>query len=574
MRRILTVSVILFWLLLGCRAATIPLGLDPPALSTPTVLLSPEPSPTAAASLLSPAGYLVRLHPDGAIYVGDWLSIEVVAPDFQAVQRQPVTVSLESSPPLVLGSGEFLPYGIGGRSQATFLWALDTGSLAAGIYTLTFQVGPELEPWSVPFSLLPAADLPDAEEQAAWQTARSECCALNYVSGTEVERDLPALLADLDRYAAGAEARLQTQLTSPITITLLPRVLGHGGFAGGEISVSYLDRNYAANQPGMVIHHEMVHILDERLGGEYRPSLLVEGLAVYLSGGHFKSEPLSLRAAALLKDVPALPGGGLDRYIPLADLADDFYAAQHEIGYLEAAALIEYMVQRWGWESYSEFYRHIPSQPVPSAALDQALRQHFDLSLRALEADFIEFLRQQPTSLAWREDLRLTIAFYDTLRRYQQHLDPSAYFRSAWLLDANEMRRRDITADYSRRPETDLNLTLELLLTSAGAAWQAGQTETAAAQLRTINRMLDAYAAGSDPFVVDAAAFDVWVLLQHARSLQDWAGPQAAIQYPVYEPQRLQLDGDSATLWLRAPDGGLLEQQYSRLEGGWLGLLR
>ena len=144
------------------------------------------------------------------------------------------------------------------------------------------------------------------------------------------------------------------QFTAPITITLMSRVLGHGGFASQDIDISYLDRNYAGSDFGLVLHHEMIHILDGRLGGDFRPSLLVEGLAVYETGGHFKKEPLMPRAAALL------PGEtGLGWYIPLAELADNFYLSQHEIGYLEGATLIEYMVNTWGWDAFSSFYRDI-----------------------------------------------------------------------------------------------------------------------------------------------------------------------------------------------------------------------
>ena len=116
------------------------------------------------------------------------------------------------------------------------------------------------------------------------------------------------------------------------------------GLPSSEISVSYLDRNYASNSWELVVHHEMVHAIDGHLGGDFRPTIFVEGLAVYLTGGHYKPEPLMPRAAALL---PAY----LNQYIPLKTLADDFYASQHEIGYLEGASLIEYMVKTYGWDA-------------------------------------------------------------------------------------------------------------------------------------------------------------------------------------------------------------------------------
>ena len=56
----------------------------------------------------------------------------------------------------------------------------------------------------------------------------------------------------------------------------------------------------SAGDLAVIFHHELVHYLDVRSGGDLKPSMLVEGLAVYLSGGHYKPEPLMPRLAALL----------------------------------------------------------------------------------------------------------------------------------------------------------------------------------------------------------------------------------------------------------------------------------
>jgi len=104
-----------------------------------------------------------------------------------------------------------------------------------------------------------------------------------------------------------------------------------------------------------------------------------------------------------------------------------------------------------GLAGYSAFYRDIhplsqtasqgaavesktaPDHPT-SRAVDAALRNHFDLTLDQLEQRFVEALHRQQASPADAEDLRLTVQFYDTARRYQQALDPSAHFLTAWLL--------------------------------------------------------------------------------------------------------------------------------------------
>ena len=305
------------------------------------------------------------------------------------------------------------------------------------------------------------------------------------ISGTEAERDLAELLDLIDEEYDKAHQRLPAELEGPLPIVILPRVIGHGGFASQELSVSYLDRNYAGGATAMVLHHEIVHYLDSRLGGELRPSLLVEGLAVYLSGGHFKPEALIPRAAALLDS---------GSYIPLASLVEDFYLAQHESSYLLAGSLVEYMVDRWGWQAFADFYRDIRPEPEDSsqlAALDSALLAHFNLTLDALEKDFLEVLRLQPVTPELRADVRLTISFYNTVRRYQLALDPSAYYLTAWLPDGAQMRSRGIVADYLRRPSSPENLLIETMLVAADQRLRSGEYPAAMEILERVNTVLD-----------------------------------------------------------------------------------
>jgi hypothetical protein len=181
--------------------------------------------------------------------------------------------------------------------------------------------------------------MPLDQAQAQWASTQTQCCTVFYITNTASERDLSTLTAMIDTQASLSIEEMGSSFTDPITVTVLPRLLGHGGFSSSEISVSYLDRNYAANEWEMVVHHEMIHDIDAHMGGSFRPTIFVEGLAVYMAGGHYKPEPLMPRAAALQPDF-------LNWYIPLKSLADDFYASQHEIGYLEGASLIEYMVNR------------------------------------------------------------------------------------------------------------------------------------------------------------------------------------------------------------------------------------
>lgn len=558
--------VIIFCLSAGCQAVMpttqpsqtltlAPTQTTTPTLTpTPTLILTPAPSSTAAASasIIPAPNFSVRYHPDGGLYAGDLISLEVIPPPEALPLEGSLSVQVDPPSGPSLGSAAFAPFGIAGRVQATLIWAWDTRLLPAGQHTLAFRVEPQGYAWSETVTLLPAADLPADQAQARWASIETDYCIIHYTTGTTAERDLPLLAALADEQALRAIAQMGVEFSQPITIILLPRLLGHGGFATHEIHVSYLGRNYASNAWEMVVLHEMIHILDYRLGGDLRPSLLVEGLAVYLTGGHFKPEPLLPRAAALLD-------GQLGWYIPLATLADDFYAAQHEIGYLEAGALVAYMVERWGWEAYSAFYRSIAPHESggQSAAIDAALQNHFGLSLAELEADYLAALQSQPEAAAWQEDVHLTVTYYDTLRRYQQLLDPSAYFATAWLMDSQAMRQNNILADYLRTPNNPANLALETLLISAGEDLASAPYDQAENLLAAVNQVLDGFAAGAaNPF-------------NASRLAEDYYAIASAAQQSGYLVEHVTIDGDMAYVIADAPGLNWVELRLLRQAGEW-----
>jgi hypothetical protein len=529
------------------QAATSALTRQPKPLRTPAAPVTSQPAlPPSATFPLHPTEtgsptqtptaditFQVHWHPDGPLYVGDRLSLEVIPPPGSKLDGKSIRVQAETAQGAqTLGTARFEPFGLGERLQATLWWFWDTTGQQAGRHTLTISLLPEGPTWQETVTLLPQADLPATEAGAKWLTAESQCCQLHYISGTAAERDIAKLLAMADQQAQDVGQKLGIQVDEKIPIVLLPRVLGHGGFTAQEIVISYLDRNYAGAGTSIVLHHEIVHWLDGKLGGGLRPSLLTEGLAVYLTGGHFKPEPVLARAAALLPPVagcaPAAPGDeatmiperpdtgspvcSLDRFIPLRELADHFYPFQHEIGYMEAGALVAYMVDAWGWPAFSAFYRDIHPAPQTTdaplypggetlagqavsasqaAAIDTALKKHFHIGLDELEGSFRAALRKETLSAAQVEDVRLSIAYFDTMRRYQQLLDPSAYFLVAWLADSLEMRKRNIFADYLRHPVGPENLALENLFVEADAALRAGDMARSSRLLRVINAVLD-----------------------------------------------------------------------------------
>ena len=549
MRRLLPLLLLLIF---ACQTVTGPLsGETPQAESRPPaetgrvparVTPSPPPvtvpPPTATLSLpeIQPptptpnSGFALRYHPDGALITGDQISLEILAPPEGDYRDKSVRASVGEPAGSVLEPAEFGRFGIQGRRQATLWWAWDTAGLPPGEYTFTFEILPEGETWTDTVTLAPASAYPYPEPEASWATIEIDCCIVHYITGTAADRDLETLLDLTQAQADAAIARMGMTFAEPIPITFMGRVLGHGGFAGGEIYISYLDRNYAGNAPAQVIHHEMIHILDGRLGGEYRPSLFVEGLAVHLSGGHFKKEPVFARTGAALE---------LGWYLPLAPLADDFYHAQHELSYMQAAALIQYMIDRWGEEAFNAFYRDMqpPANGAPSDAIDEALQAHFDVRLAELETDFKEALRKAALNPDLLADVELTVRFFDTVRRYQQVLDTSAYFLTAWLPHGPTMREKGIVADLLRHPTGLENLALETLLVAADADLRAGRYERVELALRAANAVLTALEEDRpDPFRAHPLAADHLAIAEHLTA-------------QGYTPQRVEIDGDRASVW-------------------------
>ncbi|RPH59742.1 MAG: hypothetical protein EHM81_07640, partial [Chloroflexi bacterium] len=250
-------------------------------------MLAPLPAGTPEPTATASPDFRVIYHPDGPLYVGDQVSIEVLVPTGFEPKGQSMRVSLDGK---TLGETGFQSFGIGLRQQATFYWVWDTSGLSDGSYSLAFSVLPDGIEWHEQVTLLPLSVVPYPEPDARWESVETRCCAIHYISGTDSARDIEKLKTMVETQAVDVEKRLGTQINGKIPINFLPRVLGHGGFASESISVSYLDHNYAGNAAAQVIHHEMVHWLDSQMGGKMRPTILIEGLAVFLSDGHFKVE--------------------------------------------------------------------------------------------------------------------------------------------------------------------------------------------------------------------------------------------------------------------------------------------
>ena len=506
-RRLLQRAIIVPLLSLGlaaCRelAATpepsVSATLLPPApTSTPAPTPIPPPTLTPTPVLnnlwLDPSG--VRVYPDGRLYSGDILSFRVEAQNGsdQDLAHVPVVVNWGSDQ--VAGEINRIPHG--DSASTDFLWVWDTAGLV-GTHTVTVTVDSENRTGDpdvsnniavIPIELRPGR--PVAEIGAQWQTTTGACCTFHYIDGTAAARDLAAIKQTADEAVDYVEERLDIRQNDRLEVYLIDRVLGHGGFAGDHLVISYLDRNYAGGGLVEVFRHEATHLLDHRIARGERPIMLVEGFATYITGGHFTIEPLPERAAMLAP---------LDAYIPLRELANNFYPSQHETGYLEAGAFIDYLVQRNGYANFMALYDGMQRQPGETDAemIDREMRGVYGVGLDELEAEWQAYLRTLDTA-AEQRDVEYTLAFYDTVRRYQRALDPSAYFLSPWIPDIRQAAARQIVADYLRHPNTPENIALETMLVAADAAFLVEDFDRVEALLASTNTVLAADVVFTDP---------------------------------------------------------------------------
>ncbi len=424
------------------------------------------------------------IYPPAPRYVGDMLGWEVRSPSRTAKPGEYVQVQVDP-PDGPAWEERLAPWGFDRILAARFVDVWDTQYAEPGEHAVVvyFQ-GEEVLRRAV--TLLAPQARPSYERRMQWRVLETDCCRIVYFTHSETQRDLPYLHLMTERSYRRVQEQMGISLYEKVPIVFMPRLWGHGGFKSREIWVSYRDRGPIKDSVSQIVHHEMVHWVESRALPHWMVSMLVEGVAVYLSEGHYLyREPLFARARALLQ---------LGLYLPLPTLARDFYHHQHESAYAQAAALVAYMVQRWGWDAFWDFYTTLkPPQDGEDEvqALDRQLRARFGLSLEDLDRAFRDFLEAYPAPPEEVEHMRLTVALFDTLRAYQRALDPYAYFGTAWLPNLERLEAHPYPADMVRSPNTPLHQTVELLLQQASMAWMVGDSQGAWPFLREAQAVIE-----------------------------------------------------------------------------------
>ena len=478
---------------------------EPPQTPTdaPTVELLPSPTSgpahTTAADLALDAADVV-LYPVPVIYAGDKVTFQILPHVPETINVSDVSVAISVDGQQVAG-GPLDRRNWNGQAEGVYEWAWDTTGLA-GEYTVevaldpadAIQAGDEdatNNAVTLSTTVVVATGQAARDIAAMWQTTEINCCFVHVVSDTASARDLPALLPLLESAVQQAATRLTVQPSQKFHVYFIDRVVGQGGFAGTDMVVSYVDRRYAGGGVYELLVHEATHILDQQFAPQ-RISFLAEGLAVWVGGGHYKAEDLNQRSAALL---------ALGKYVPLTQLINDFYPVQHEIGYLEAAGLVTYLIDRGGWSTFKNFYSDVSSDDGPTLAdaVDVNLQRYYGATLAGIEAEWLAALQSRPDDPAATEDLRTTIRYYDIVRRYQETYDPTAHYLSAWLPHPTQVREFGNPADLTRRPESEMNITLEVMLTAADTAMRANDYTRANVILDSVDNILANNGAIIDP---------------------------------------------------------------------------
>ncbi len=510
-----------------------------PAPSSPTPGETSEPEATAAGIALQDLTIEaddITIYPVPTVYAGDRVSFQIapVVPRGLAPNDVGVRVLIDGNEVV---SGELNWRKLSGDTVGLYQWVWDTIN-QDGPHTITavldpqdrIQIGDE-NPFnneaSIEIIVEPRDKLPKTEADATWVTTSSECCSVHVVSGTAAHRDLDKLLQEVDAAFKVASEILDERLQSPYEIYLIDRVIGQGGYAIESMVISYLDRDYAGGGLHEVLVHEAVHLIDQQFAPD-RITFLSEGVAVWTTGGHYQQEDLGQRMAALVE---------MDRYVPLAQVIDNFYATQHEISYLEAASLVSYLVDTYGWAAVRSFYTNASADdgPTLSQAIDANLRIYFNRNLEQLEEDWLEYISGYPRDRTTVTDLRATIQLYDFVRRYQTIYDPTAYYLYAWLPSPEVAMELDATADFSRHPDSTTNIALETMLQAANDALEGGEYEKVNALIVSVGRVINNDGQFLDPL---------------AKSYLDITRAASA---EGYEVQQITLNNSKAEVLVKIP---------------------
>jgi hypothetical protein len=483
----------------------------------PTRLPTLAPLPTATPDRPWLPGD-VRVFPGPLHYEGDILSLEVIVHNLDDLENEAsITLSIDGQQ--VPDTAPFRTFSQLRENVLVFSQVWDTSG-QAGLHQVTVdlpQASNSLTPEIGVFvEILDEAARPEQERQAEWASVELDCCTVHYLTGTAAARDIETLADLIETNVADVQATLGIPAgEEPLPIVLIDNLWGNGGYTEDEIVISYIDRAYHALDFDVAVRHEATHWI-MRSASHQRPTILTEGLAVTVAGGHYRPENMAVQAAALL---------ALDNYIPLADLTSNFRRYQHERAYIEAGALTTFLIETYGWSGYLGFYRANVRETSNVAWLETALARHFGTDLASVEADFIAWLESQPVTESDLADVRLTVRLYEAMRRYQAQFAPY----QERLPEFEPAFANNLTAPFIREATAPENLALEALLIDAHQAHREGRFDECEVLLDALEATLEDGDFSREP-------------------VSDYVGLARLADELGYEAQRITIAGEEATV--------------------------
>ncbi len=435
--------------------------------------------------------------------------------------------------------------------------------------------------------------------EPAWVISQTKRFRFHYPANSAAERDRFEIGALAESALDQIQSALETEFDGQMSIYLVPRVFWQGGAAYGDKVqlISYLDRSYTGVETWSYFTHEGTHALAQDLlqpkeEGDGPDGVLVEGLAVWVSGGHYRQEPLDAWAAVVAAS---------DDYIPLADLrTGPFYDYQHETSYLEGASFVKYLVGNYGLEKLKELYGLATGEAEHDGALAHRL---YGKTYEELETEWLDYLAGLEPAPQQVEAWQLKVRSFELMRRYQTELDPDARILPSlapteWMSDTYKI--------FTTRASEAVNLVLETALIAAQERLHGGDLEGARLLLADIEGALDAGGvlgapslAGRREIVDLIAAQDRAVLVADAVAYRDTLGTGSGLAsdgavgealappFATYHQEVVRLDltdgahaeavvrlhaqlAAGAPSWGGVPEnGGLARLLLARMADGW-----
>jgi hypothetical protein len=559
-----------------------------PATATPAVL---RPATTEMSAVADDAAETITFHLEAQVPPDRQIAEAILWYDTEAGHRlQHSSGPLSDSVAITYqldAAHEGLTTTLSSPGLDYWWWVCDTtgesvragGTVALGPALQTLVVTPTLEPPPIDF---------------AWTVSTTQHFEFHYLPDSAAERDLVQIGALAEEALARTSSVLQVEFDGQMNVYLVPRVFWQGGATYGDKVqlISYLDRNYTSAEPWSYFTHEGTHalaqdLIEQKAEGGGPDGVLVEGLAVWATGGHYRQEPIDAWAAVIAAS---------SDYIPLADLrAGPFYDFQHEISYLEAGSFVKYLIERYGLDSFKELYGLATGDPTHD---DELVQQLYGRSYAQLESDWLEKLSRLSPSPEQAEAWQLEIRSFDLMRRYETELDPDARILPAkppteWTTDTLQI--------FLHRSGEPANVALETALIASQDQLQSGDLDDASALLDDVEAALDSSEGLDRPSLQSRLAIlellheqDRAILLADASGYLDTvtstyaAGPsiETTLQLPFtsYDQEVMRLDVADDGLTAEgvvmvhaavaagsfADDGQLYAVTFTHAPEGWL----